>query len=143
MESQKLELLVLKGKAKSGYPKRQLERAGTLRYRLSTVGLVLANFLLSLFCFRMAANSVQAQEDDKERSIGWTIFCSFVALTVLEVPLLHCFFNNMLQQLLEEEYFETADLVPTNRDDSTLSSHGSDMYLHGLGHRTLSSTLSQ
>ena len=123
-----LELLVLPDHERSGYPRMAVERACGLRYRLSTLGLVVFDLALAAFCTRLAANDVLALEHDTHRIIGWYAIATFLVLIALEVPLIHCCCHQVFDDALKEEYLESGDYVPLPHDDSSLSS-GSDMFL--------------
>ena len=122
LESSKLNLLVLPGKPKSGYPKEQAERAHSIRYRLSTVCLVISNLLLSLFCIKLAIHLISELQDERKALIAWTILTSFILSIVIQIPVIHIVLNKILVGTLEEEYFESGDFTPMEYcDDSTIS----------------------
>jgi hypothetical protein len=130
LEQRKLNMLVMPNKPKSGYPLGQVERSQTLRYRLPTVFLVAFMYLLVLFCLSMAIVTIAALDDEKERHLGWIIVSVFAALTVLLIPIIHWTRYNMLRNLLEEEYFESAEFArQSGQDDTTISTWGSDVYM--------------
>jgi hypothetical protein len=123
-----LELLFLPDKERSAYPRKQVERACSLRYRLSTIGLVTFGLALAAFCTRLAANDVLALEHGAHRIIGWYAIAVFLMLIFLEVPLIHYCCHTIFVDALREEYLESGEYIPLQCDDSSISS-GSDMYL--------------
>lgn len=127
-DRQFLELLLLPDHERSAYPRKQVDRACSIRYRLSTIGLVAFDLALAAFCTRLAANDVLALEHGGHRIIGWYAIASFLLLILLEVPLIHYFCHDNFVDSLREEYLESGDYIPLQCDDSSLSS-GSDMYL--------------
>jgi uncharacterized Tic20 family protein len=130
LERRKLNMLVMPNKPKSGYPLGQVERSQTLRYRLSTVFLVAFMYLLVLFCLSMAIVTIAALDDEKERHLGWIIVSVFATITVLLIPIIHVTRYNMLRNLLEEEYFESAEFArQSGEDDTTICTWGSDIYM--------------
>lgn len=119
LESSKLNLLVLPGRPKSGYPREQVERAQSIRYRLSTVCLVVSNLLLSLFCIKLAIHLISEIQDERMAHIAWTIFAVFVLLTVLQILLVRLLQHKFILCTLEEEYFESGDFAPIDFDDNS------------------------
>lgn len=127
-ERRYLELLILPGHEKSAYPRKQVERAGSMRYRLSTIGLVVFDLALAAFCTLLAANDVLALEHDGQKIIGWYAIATFFIFFLCEVPLIHYWCHESFLDALKEEYLENGEYVPMPDDCSSLSS-GSDMYL--------------
>jgi hypothetical protein len=126
-----IELYILPDYPKSGYPRRQVERYCSCRYRLSTAMLIAFNFALASFCARLAAEAIDDLEDIGQRRIGRYTIGIFAALVVMQVPLIHCCMQGLFSDALREEYLESGEFVPIGReDDSTLSSAGSDAYLN-------------
>lgn len=123
-----LELLILPGHERSAYPRRQVERACSIRYRLSTIGLVVFDLALAAFCTLLAANDVLALEHDGQKLIGWYAIAIFFLFFILQVPLIHYYCHQTFVDALKEEYLENGEYVPMPDDLSSLSS-GSDMYL--------------
>lgn len=141
LERRKLELLVLPEHPKSGYPQHAVERAGSHRYRSTTLSLAVANILLAAFSLLVSARAISEQEDEEQRRTAWTIFWIFVGLVVLQMPVIYYLLNNRLKKSLEEEYYEMGELAPTAQDDSSLSSR-TDSYLTIARYRTLASSQS-
>lgn len=127
-----LELYVLADYPKSGLPRRFVDRACSLRYRLSTLGLMVFDLALVAFCIKLAANAVLDLPDHHQRMIGWYAMFSFLILLALEVPLIHWLLRSWLESALREEYLEHADFAPWEQidEDSSLSSAESDAYLY-------------
>jgi hypothetical protein len=132
-DHRKVELLVLNNKPKSGFPREQLDRRLSLRYRLSSLAFVISTIFLALFCFRMAIRTITEEEDAQHRLSGWIAVWVFVALIVMQIPCIHILMHTTLRDALEEEYFELAELVPTGLDDHSTLSSGSDMFLSTIG----------
>ena len=122
-----LELLVLPGHEKSGFPKNQIHRSCGLRYRLSTVSLIAFDFALAAFCTWLAATSGLDLDIDHRR-IGWYAFAAFFLLILLELPCVYLTMHEMFVQALLDEYLENGEYIHLPCDDSTISSK-SDMYL--------------
>jgi hypothetical protein len=141
VENRTLELLVLPEHPKSGFPHNAVERAGSLRYRSTTLSLAVANMLMAAFSLRMSARKVSEVENGEQRRIAWTIFWIFVGLIVLQMPVIYCLLNTFLKKSVEEEYYELGELGPTAQDDSSLSSR-TDSYLRPTTarYRTLAPT---
>lgn len=123
-----LEMLILPGHELSAWPKKAVQRACTVQYRFSTIGLILFTVCLALCCILWAIHQVKSLEDDGERARGWFAIIAFVVLVVLEIPLIHGCCHGMLVDALKEEYLDSGDFVPLQDDASSLSS-GSDMFL--------------
>jgi hypothetical protein len=121
LENRTLELLVLPEHPKSGYPRNEVERAGSLRYRTTILSLLVANMLLTAYFLRMSTRKISEQEDEELRRIAWTIFWIFVVLIVLQMPVIYCLLNTLLKKSVEEEYYELGEMEPTAQDDSSLS----------------------
>jgi hypothetical protein len=138
-DHRKLELLVLNQKPKSGFPREQLDRRLSLRYRLSSVAFVIFTIFLALFCFRRAIRFITEEEDEQDRLFGWITVWVFVALIVIQIPCIHILLHTTLRDALEEDYFELAELVPTtgqeDDDDSSSSSDSENMFLSSDGHQ--------
>mmetsp|Transcript_30305 Transcript_30305/g.34551 ORF Transcript_30305/g.34551 Transcript_30305/m.34551 type:complete len:337 (-) Transcript_30305:628-1638(-) len=117
-----LELLILPGYERSAYPRNQIDRACSLRYRLSTIGLVLFDLALAAFCTRLAANDVLSLEHEEHRIIGWYAILTFLILLVLELPLIHFCSYQVFVDALKEEYIEHGEYVPLMCNSSSLSS---------------------
>jgi hypothetical protein len=124
VEERKLELLVLDGHPKSGFSARQLKRRLSLRYRMSSMAFVLSAILVTLLCFLMAVRAIE----DTGQSSGWIMVLSFAVLILLQGPCIHFTLRKSIQESLQEEYFEAAEVLQTGQDDSSLSS-GSDSFL--------------
>ena len=122
LENRTLDLLVLPEHPKSGYPQNAVERAGSLRYRSTSLSLVAVTVLLAAYFLRMSALKIFEQEDEGQWRIGWTIFWIFVVLIVLQMPVIYYLLNTLLKKSMEEEYYELGGLMPTAQDDSSLSS---------------------
>jgi hypothetical protein len=123
-----LEILVLPQYERSGYPLQQVERACSIRYRLSTIGLIAFIVVLAAYCTCSAANDVSDQEQNGNRVIGLYSIAAFVILISLQVPIIHCYCHSIFLDALKEEYLESGEFVPLPCDESSLSS-GSDIFL--------------
>ncbi len=135
-EFEYLELYVLRDYPKSGLPRRFVDRACSLRYRLSTLGLMVFDLALVAFCIKLAANAVLDLPDHHQRRMGWYAMLSFLLLLAMELPLIHWLLKGWLESALREEYLEHADVSPwaaaaaAGEEDSSLSSAESDAYLY-------------
>jgi hypothetical protein len=141
LENRTLELLVLPEHPKSGYPQNAVERAGSLRYRSTTLLLAVANMLLAAFSLLISARHISEQEDKEHRRIAWTIFWIFVGLIVLQMPVIYYLLNTLLKKSVEAEYYELGELAQTAQDDSSLSSR-TDSCLTTARYYTVASTQS-
>ena len=127
----KIEMLVMPNFYKSGISRRQAERSNGYRHRLSTVALLLSGFFLAAFCVRLAAKAIsntEATEEDDTNRVTLYMSGLFALLLSVEVLLLHLCLRKTFIDALEEEYLKSGDLVPTDEDDSSLST-GSDSFL--------------
>jgi hypothetical protein len=111
-----MEILVLPGYSKSGFPRRQIERACSWTYRASTVILVMFMFLLAGFCFHRAAIDL-----DVEIS-SWFVPAALFTMVALEIGFVHLSLRGIFMIALREEYLENGSKLEMNGDPSTLSS---------------------
>jgi succinate dehydrogenase hydrophobic anchor subunit len=113
-----MEILVLPGYSKSGFPRRQIERACSWTYRASTVVLVMCMLLLAGFCFHRAAVDL-----DMEIS-SWFVSAALFTMVALEIGFVHLSLHGIFMIALREEYLENGSKLEMDGDPSTLSSKG-------------------
>jgi len=121
-----IEIFVLKGFKRSGFPKQQIERMSQIRYRVPTVFMVVLTLLLSLFCLYVAISTVS---DDDHMSNAAAL--GLIQLTVLGIQSLfiQAFLGRPMQKMVQEEYLQSGALIDEG-DASTISSgDGSYMLL--------------
>ena len=124
---QYLELLILPGHARSGFPKKQVHRSCGLRYRLPTLGLIAFKFALAALCAWLAANAALDLDVEQQRIATYSI-AVFVVVILMEVPLIHWTLSPCVTEVLKDEYLNSGEFMPMQCDDSTISSHD-DAYL--------------
>ena len=133
LEHKKLDVLVLSGKPLSGYPKKGLERRLNVFQRMSYLISVLV-FTLSLtgFCVGVAVYSATVNaKNQHETTVALIIIGVFGVIMMLEFPIAQRIIRDPINQMLEEDYFEVADITrPYGRDDSSLST-SSGLFISG------------
>lgn len=130
VEERKIELLVINGHPKSGFPLRQHARKMDSKNHLATFFYFGVALLVTAVCTHISARMLYELVDMRElrQRVAFSLVFGFIAAIALQIPLTHLALNKTFQQMLEEEYFGGGDMMQTGQDDSTLSS-GSDTYL--------------
>jgi hypothetical protein len=132
-QQQQIEICVLKPRRYhlSGLPLQQIHRRLSTRYRCRTMMFVVGFMLIAIFCFYLAVNPLlhyqsmtETYDDDYNyysytddddwntgtpiMTMGWIMFASFVFLSALQVPCLHCIspIRQSIRYSLEEDYYE-------------------------------------
>ena len=122
-----LELYILPGLPKSGYPKIQVNEKIGLKYRVSTMLLILVNIMISAFCTYFASRSMIEVESMQQQLFVKRAILFYVGLILLEVPAISFFLDGTFEEALIAEYVENGEFMPAC-EGSTLSS-GSDKVL--------------
>jgi hypothetical protein len=112
-----MEVLVLPGYSKSGFPRRQIEKACSLRYRASSVILVMFMFALSGFYIHLAVADLYAQ------SSIWFVPAALFTMLCVETGSVHICLRNIFKAALREEYLESGGKKEMS-NPSTISSRG-------------------
>lgn len=130
VEERKLQMLVIEGMPKSGFPLQEHTRRMNFQYRLPSNFFLGLAFLTTIFCIHVGARLLfeLVESRDLRREVAMMLIIGFVAAILLQLPCIHFTMNQAFQRMLEEEYFEKSGLTRTVPDDSTLSSK-SDAYL--------------
>ena len=84
---------------------------------------------LAVFCTRVAAEAVVYITGASEESIDLYSILLFAALLVVQVLLVHYCMRNTFKNMLLVEYLESGEYVTIHRDDSTLSTTDSYLFL--------------
>lgn len=125
-----IELYVLPDYPTSALPRRQIERAVGHRHRLATLSLLVVVLALAAFCSQIAAEALVDMNNSLQREIEFYALMFFVGLFLVQLPLVHFCLRGLFWNILESEYLASGDYVPPiQRDDSSLSTTGSDAYL--------------
>lgn len=123
----RIQLLVLPGYEQSGYPKKQVERICSVRYRWATLTLIFVSLCLAAFCIRVAA----VGSSGNGNNAGIWVAVMVVTVMALELLFVHCCCRQLLLKVLKEEYLLNGQLIAPYgmMDDSSLSSASNDIYL--------------
>ena len=124
-----IELYVLPEFPTSALPRRQVERSCGIRNRLSTFALIVIDLALAGFCTRFAAEALVDLTDVRQERIDLYAVLMLATLIVVQVPFVQLCMRGWLWNVLLEEYLESGDFIPIQRDDSSLSTGGSDAFL--------------
>lgn len=124
-----IELYVLPDFPTSALPRRQVERACGYRYRLATFAFVVVVLALAAFCTRIAAEALVDMTNPEQGGIEFYAFLFFMGLIVVQAPVIHFCLRDLFWSVLQGEYLNEGDYVPIERDDSSLSTSGSDAFL--------------
>lgn len=121
-----IEIFVLKGFKRSGFPKQQIERMSRIRYRVPTVFMVVLTLLLSVFCLFVSINTVS---DDDHMSNAAALGLIQLAVLGIQSLFIQACLGRPMQKMVEEEYLQSGALIDGG-DASTISSgDGSYMLL--------------
>ena len=133
----RVKMLVLPEHHRSGISKCQAERANTWQSKFSMLALILSAIGLAVFCVQLAANAITTTNINMHQrtsdEISLYMIGIFTILVFIEVLLIHCCLKHSFEETLENEYFNSGELVTTPYypdEESTLSS-GSDFFLGG------------
>jgi len=124
-----IELYVLPDFPAGALSRRQVERSCSCRHRLATFALIVVVLALAAFCTRIAAEALVDMIDSEEERLELYAILLFVALVVAQVPLVHFSMRGLFWNVIREEYLESGEYVTIHRDDSTLSTTASDIFL--------------
>lgn len=124
-----IELYVLSDFPTSALPRRQVERSCSYRHRLATFALIVVVLGLAAFCTRIAAEALFDLRDAGQERVDLFAVLLLVALVAVHVPLVHYGLRDWFWNILLEEYMESGEFVPMQRDDSSLSTSASDIFL--------------
>lgn len=118
----KLELLVLPNYHLSALPTRQVKRRLSTRYRFFSISFVIAAIFIAVFCYRIAAPLVWL-DCCAPSNASFLIYTIFVILALAPIPCIHCWLHSLIQNSLEDEYFEMGgEVIQGGYDDSSISS---------------------
>jgi len=117
-----LELYVLPDLPKSGLPKTEIERIINWKHHASILFMVIFNYLIVIWISLFAINYVSYLESDEKRDLGWRLIITYFILLLLEFLSVYTFFDRIICEALEEEFFLSGELVKHNNNDSSLSS---------------------
>ena len=123
-----IDVMVLPEFPLSAYPRNSVLRNCGVKYRFMTFALIFFELLLAAISAIFAIQTIKNLEDGRDRDIAWYGIGFFTLLLILQVPFIVIFFNSMMEQTLRDEYLTTGEIVPSNFDDSTISS-SSDVFL--------------
>lgn len=138
-----LELCILNGFPKSGYPKKVLERKCGLIYRLMTVGFTVCTFSLAGFCVLCAVESKVAMSQQNNSNNDEHLFIPswyygigiFSLYGILMALFVFCLLDSIINQVLHDEYLVSGEFGPILRnnndfdDDTTISTVKGDRFL--------------
>lgn len=124
-----LNILVIPGLPKSGYPTKQILRHGTCSYRSHTFIIIFILFSIASLCAFIALSTMIDEQviPNNWSYIKWSIV-GIILIPLLEFILIYCCLDRMFSYLIEEEYLYNGDFAASYCDETSLSS-GSDMLL--------------
>ena len=116
-----LEIYRLPGLPKLGYPKIQVQEKCGLKYRVSTLLLVLVNMMIFIFCTYFASRSTIEVESTQQQLFAKCAIVVYASLILLEVPAVYFCLGDTFGEALITEYIENGEFMPSPHEDSTLS----------------------
>ncbi|KAL7564179.1 hypothetical protein ACA910_021153 [Epithemia clementina (nom. ined.)] len=120
-----LDILVLESHPRSAIPRKQAERATTVRYRLPTILLVLFLLALSTFCVHVSVGTIPHFPFSGAKATA--VVTAVMLMT--EVVSVHLFLGGMFREALKDVYLEGGDLAAaTWTEESTISSNEEECY---------------
>jgi len=123
-------IYVLPDENKSGYPKRSIDQKAGVFYRLFSLALVFLFEIISISLFIISSmyilRKTESEDDEYEVKVLNCIEGFFVILSVLIWPGFYYLGNEFINKSLREEYIDNGDILPTDNDDSTISTFESD-----------------
>lgn len=126
-------IYVLPDENKSGYPKSSIDEKAGVFYRFFSLALVFLFEMLSISLFIISSmyilRKTESEDDEYELKVLKCIEGFFVILSVFIWPGFYYLGNEFINKSLREEYIDNGDILPTDNDDSTISTFESDFSL--------------
>lgn len=137
-QGRKLQLLVLPGHPLSALPVPQIERRLSTRHRLYSTLFIIATMTISVFCFRLASqfllhdNMEDVSQGSESTSLSslfqerpikriGLLYMLFLVGALLPLPCVHYALHNSIRNSLQEEYFESGDIIKGGLEEDSLS----------------------
>lgn len=127
-----LHLLALPNHPLSALPARQVEKRISSRHRLYSIMFVVAAITMAIFCYHVGAKYLLARSLQKSSKSVESFFTQerpmtrngllhllYLGVALLPLPFIHCCLRDAIQNALQQEYFETGDIIRGGQDDDT------------------------